>query len=181
LTSYSQSSSTFKSDTQYLIMSLNTLLTRGVKTGAIVSYTTVSETDKPVCKRGLIAGIVAGLVLLIVVITIALLVDRRRKRKARQGERMVDVVTEEETMPFGAGQPMGESEARTGSFPRPLIIGQGGKGKEREMERVMPISIVHPGEKYDVEVGAYAGAGYAGAVDEEAEVGRQGTQYYRNQ
>ena len=162
-------------------MSLNTFPAGGTTTGTIVGYTMVPKPHKRVSKTGLIAGIMAGVVLLIVLIVMAVIIDRRRRRKARQGERIVDVVTEEEAMHFGAGQPMRGSGAATGRVPRPLILGQGWKSKERETERMTPISIVKPGEKYDVEVGAYSGAGYAGAIDEEVEVGRQGTQYYRNQ
>jgi hypothetical protein len=135
-------------------------LNPGVLAGSAAGAVITSNQRKPVSKAGKIAGIVAGAVVLILLSIIAVCIDRRRRRRAKHGTKILD---REEEMEALAGTQMPNQLIDTPHVTEPLYSGQGKQ----------PIGMISVEGRYDM--GGYASPPVGG------DIGSQGTQYYRNQ
>lgn len=116
----------------------------------------------------MIAGIIVASAVLILIGAIAICIDKRRKRKAKQGERIRDG-DEEASRPLAEGRegrsvPMAHFEV-----PRPLIL----QPEMMQPPRPAGIGLKYGEQRYDM--GGYASPPMEGGI------GQQGTQFYRNQ
>lgn len=139
----------------------------GIIAGTTVTTAENSKHSKPVSRAGVIAIIVFSSIILILLGVIAVCIDKRNKRKARQGEILRDG-DEEASRPLAEGRGGGSVSMAHFEVPRPLNL-------QSEMQPPQPtgIGLRYGEQRYDM--GGYASPPMEGGV------GQQGTQYYRNQ
>lgn len=127
------------------------------------AVTEANSKKHPTSKLGKLIGAAVGGALLLIIIVFAVLYDRRKKRKARQGTQLretgVDRDMNEEARPMVQSEQMG--------MPRLLVLQAG------------PAYFPPQGE------GMYAGSGYGAGKDvlyeHPTDAGHRGTDFYRNQ